>query len=68
MLKYTIVGISDNLQDPISRIINQDEEPVDIYPWLAAVLKHYTTLDKSEKNGQGCTGSLISKMYEHQFV
>ena len=66
--KYTIVGISHNHQDPISRIINQDKEPVGIYPWLAAVLMDYTTVRKGGKSSLTCTGSLISERYDHLFV
>ena len=62
ILIYTFVGISSDVhQGPISRIINQDEKPEDIYPWLAGVLMDYTTLRKKEKKYKGCTGSLVSE-------
>ena len=64
----SFIGISADHQEPISRIINQDEKPEDIYPWLAGVLMDYTTLRKKEKKYKGCTGSLISERQNHLFV
>ena len=66
-LKYIISGISNNHQKPMSRIVNEDKESLDTYPWLAGVIRDFSILRPNGKSSAGCTGSLISKMYDYHF-
>ena len=62
-----ISGILSNHQEPKSRIVNEDKESLDMYPWLAGVLLDFTLEKSKDKTSLGCTGSLISKMYDYLF-
>ena len=66
-LEYMISGILSYHQEPKSRIVNEDEESLDKYPWLAGVIKDYSLVKPKDKISVGCTGSLISKMYDYLF-
>ena len=62
-----ISGISSNHPEPKSRIVNEDKESLDTYPWLAGVIQDFTLVKPNGERSAACTGSLISKMYDYLF-
>ena len=61
-LHFAIVGGYSDRNRSRSRIINEDKEPPNIYPWLAAVKREYSLINTASDTSL-CTGSLISETY-----